>query len=171
MQLAQCILAQPTTVSLNPMQISELMTKNPTCCTPDTSLQEVAQTMEEQDCGALPILDEDEGKKVIGIITDRDIVTRAVAQGRDPAQTSAREVMTETPVTVTLNDDAENATELMGTNQIRRLVVLDGSSCAGIVAQADLTRHLPAQQVSNTLERISQPSSAASGPSAAARNA
>jgi CBS domain-containing protein len=139
-----------------------IMTDNPACCAPETSLREVARSMAERDCGALPVLDAD---KIAGIVTDRDIATRVVVEGRDPAETSARDVMPETPVTVMPTGTVEGATEKMASNQVRRLVVLDGGEvCAGIVSQADLARHLPAQDVSNTLRRISAPTAMASGP-------
>lgn len=152
------------------MLIEELMTENPTCCTPDTSIHDVAQAMAENDCGAVPVVEQGNGRRVIGVVTDRDIVVRAVAGRRPLNHMSAREIMTETPITVVSDGDIEDAREAMGANQVRRVLVCDGDrACIGIVAQADLARHLSPEQAAEMLRRVSQPGAPSPRPPSAQR--
>ena len=140
------------------MQIHELMTEAPTCCMPDASLRDMAQAMADHDCGALPVIEKTDGRQIIGVVTDRDIVVRAVAQSTALNHVSARDIMTRTPVTARASDDVEDVREAMATNQLRRILVVDGDgACTGIVAQADLARYLDAAQVGETVQRVSQP--------------
>lgn len=123
------------------MKISELMTKNPACCVTTTSLAEVAQMMAEHDCGSIPVVEDHKTRKPVGTITDRDIVLRTVAHNKNPLNMVAAEVMTEQPVTIDENATFEEACEAMEKNQIRRIIIVNGSgSCVGLVAQADIAR-------------------------------
>lgn len=144
------------------MRIEELMTENPTCCTPDTSVHDVAEIIAESDCGAVPVVENTGRRRVIGVVTDRDIVVRAVARRKPINHISVREIMTETPVTVVSDGDAEDVREAMGANQVRFVLVCDDKGCVGIVAQADLACHLPPEQAAEMLRRVSQPRAAAS---------
>lgn len=147
------------------MQIEDLMTEDPTCCAPDTPLRKVAQAMAESDCGALPVIEKGGGRRLLGVITDRDIVVRAVAERKPLNHVTAREIMTETPVTVGADGDVEEVREAMGENQLRRVLVADGDrACVGVVSQADLARHLTAGQSGVTLKRVSQPEGPFIGP-------
>lgn len=83
------------------MQVKDLMTQDPACCTPDTNLQEVAQMMVEQDCGCIPVVESQETLKPVGVVTDRDITCRTVAQGRNPLEMTAGECMSGPVLTVT----------------------------------------------------------------------
>ena len=115
----------------------DLMTPDPACCSPDTTLEKIATLMVANDCGEIPILDR--SGRPIGVVTDRDIVCRVVAEGKDPATVTAESCMS-TPV-VAVYDDAEldDVIDMMETHQIRRLPVVDADGCcAGIIAQADL---------------------------------
>ena len=115
----------------------DLMTPDPACCSPDTTLETIATLMVANDCGEIPILDR--SGRPVGVVTDRDIVCRVVAEGRNPAEATAESCMS-TPV-VAVYDDAEldDVIEMMETHQIRRLPVVDADGCcAGIIAQADL---------------------------------
>lgn len=118
------------------MKVSDVMTRHPACCSPDTKLPEIAALMVEHDCGAIPVCEND---KPVGIITDRDITVRAVAQGKNPADLTARDCMT-APVS-TIHEDAslDDALDILEDMAIRRIVVVDdaGKIC-GIVAQADV---------------------------------
>lgn len=118
------------------MKVSDVMTRHPACAAPDTNLQEVARLMVEHDCGAIPVC---EDNKPVGIITDRDIVVRAVAQGKNPAELETRECMTAPVSTVDEDANLEDALDILEDMAIRRIVVVDsaGKIC-GIVAQADI---------------------------------
>lgn len=143
------------------MQVREIMTENPACSTPETTVQELAQTMADCDCGEIPILDEQ--RKLAGVVTDRDIACRAVARGKDPTQTTAREIMSSPAVTVTPQTSVEDCSEVMESNQIRRVPVVDASGvCCGIVSQADIARALPEHHVGRTVRNVSQPTPSAS---------
>src|SRR4051794_37628583 len=83
------------------MKVSEVMTESPSCCTPETGLQEVAQMMVDCDCGCIPVVDGEDSKMPVGMITDRDITCRVVAQGKNPLDLSARDAMTSSVVSVT----------------------------------------------------------------------
>ncbi|HET6629373.1 MAG TPA: CBS domain-containing protein [Woeseiaceae bacterium] len=138
------------------MQVRDIMTENPACCAPETSLEDVARIMADQDCGEIPVLDE--RGRPLGVVTDRDITVRAVAQGRDPAATAARDVMTGSVITTTPDASLEDALAHMEESQVRRLPVVDedGVVC-GMVAQADIARTAPAHETAELVRDVSQP--------------
>lgn len=118
------------------MQVREVMTKSPVCCPPDLSLKDVARLMVDFDCGEIPVVDVD-AKRPVGVITDRDIACRIVAQGRDPLGLAAKDCMSAPVVTVTPDTPVEECCRTMEEHQIRRIPVIDeGGSCCGIVSQA-----------------------------------
>jgi len=136
----------------------DLMTADPACCSPDTTLEKIATLMVANDCGEIPIIDR--SGRPIGVVTDRDIVCRVVAEGKDPATITAESVMS-TPV-VAVYDDAEldDVIDRMETHQIRRLPVVDAEGCcAGIIAQADLVSIGSPHVTSELLTEISRDSS------------
>ncbi len=138
------------------MQVRDIMAENPACCAPETSLEDVARIMADQDCGAIPVLDE--RGRPMGVVTDRDITVRAVAEGMDPASTAAGDVMTEPVVTVTPDSSLEDALAQMEENQVRRLPVVDEDGvCRGMIAQADIARAAPARETAELLRDVSQP--------------
>ena len=140
------------------MQVREIMSQNVTSCTPESTLEEAARLMEEHDCGAIPVVEEGT-EKLMGIVTDRDIVCRAVAQGRNPAETQVQECMSEAPATVLPDTDVEICCEIMEKEQVRRVPVVDlAGKCCGIVAQADIARRAPEHEVAEVVRDISQPS-------------
>ena len=119
------------------MRVEDIMSRDPVHCGPDATLLEVAVKMVEFDCGEIPICD-DAGKPV-GVITDRDIVTRAVAKGKNPASVTAAECMSEPVVVVKQDTTLEDVLAVMEENQIRRVPVVDESGCCcGIISQADV---------------------------------
>lgn len=140
------------------MTAKELMTPDPVCCTRDTPLQEVARMMAQHDCGEIPVVERQDVKKVVGVVTDRDIVCRAVAEGKNPATLNAETVMTSPAVTVQERADSDEVTRTMETHQIRRVPVVDqnGALC-GIVAQADIARHLARKDVGELVRGVSAP--------------
>ena len=145
------------------MKARDLMTPDPAQVTPSDSLQRVSQLMAEHDCGCIPVVTAADQRSLVGVITDRDIAIRAVAEGR-PATTPVGEIMTANPDCVTPDDDLERVEQLMSDRQIRRVVVVDETGeCVGIIAQADLARAAkrrndpsPKEMV-DVLEKISQP--------------
>jgi len=141
------------------MQVREIMTKNPACCTPDTNLQEVARMMLEHDCGLIPVVDNQENKKPVGTITDRDIAIRTVAAGQNPLDIKASNVMTMGVTTVTAETDVQECCDVMENKKIRRVLVVDRSGgVSGIVAQADVAEYGHPELVSNMVEEISESS-------------
>ena len=120
------------------MRVKNFMTRDPACCLPQASLQEVAHLMIEKDCGAIPIVEDVELKIPVGIITDRDIAVETVAHGKNPLEMSAAEIMSFPPVTVTPDTTITRCLELMEENKIRRIIVVDeAGGCCGIVAGRD----------------------------------
>lgn len=143
------------------MTVQEIMTREPQCCTPDTQIQQVARMMVECDCGAIPVVENTDSMKPVGIITDRDIVTRILASGDDYRQLGASAAMT--PSTVTVQEDANlnEAERLMKERQIRRIIAVDENGrCVGIVAQADIARHRSDSETGEIVEEISEPATA-----------
>ncbi len=140
------------------MKASDLMTSNPACCAPDTSLSDIARLMDENDCGEIPVVESMDDRKVIGVVTDRDIVIRAVAQGRNASDMSAADVMSRSPVTVQEDTDVQECFEQMQDHQIRRIPVVDrqGALC-GIVAQADIALQAGRRETGEMVRDISSP--------------
>src|ERR671937_2072765 len=101
-------------------KVADVMTQRPRAVTPQTPLNEVAQVMESDDIGAVPVV---EGDRLVGIVTDRDIVVRAIAKGKDPRGMPASEVSSRELVTVSPDDDLSDALKLMAQYQVRRLAV------------------------------------------------
>jgi CBS domain-containing protein len=119
----------------------DIMTADPVCCTPETSLQDVAQMMIDTDCGALPVTDSEESRTPIGVITDRDIVARAVSQGKDLRVMTASDCMSTPCVTVDVDSSMDECVETLEGSLIRRVPVIDeDGECCGIIAQADIAR-------------------------------
>lgn len=147
------------------MQANDIMTAGPAVVRTDASLQHVARLMVDYDCGAIPIVTED-GNRPVGIVTDRDITTRAVAEGRNPLEMQADEVMTRNVVTVDRHAPVEDCAALMEKEQVRRVVVVDNNgTCLGIIAQADIARETSEAQTGEVVEDVSQPTPSASAPS------
>ena len=141
------------------MTVQDLMTANPSCCTPETSLKDVAQMMVDCDCGAVPVVDSEGSKKPVGVVTDRDIVIRLVAEGRNPDSCCAADAMSKDTVTVEGKASVDDAAKLMKDRQLRRLVVVDGDGCVcGVLAQADLARKAGDRKTGDVVEKISEPS-------------
>jgi CBS domain-containing protein len=136
-------------------KVRDVMSNRPRCVSPDTPVSEAAELMESEDVGALPVLDGDE---LAGMITDRDIVIRAVARGKDPRGMPVREVSTREVVTVHSDDDLSEALKLMASHQVRRLpVVDDGNRLVGVLAQADVAQEAREKTVGEMVEEISKP--------------
>lgn len=140
------------------MRMTDIMTPNPVCCTPDTSLPEVACLMVDCDCGEIPVVDDPESRKLLGVVTDRDIVIRAIAADKDPADCMASDVMSAPAVAVSEGTDLQECLERMDQYQIRRMPVLDDQErLCGIVAQADIARRARSRETAEVVREISRP--------------
>jgi len=116
----------------------DVMTPDPACCTPDTTLDEVAKLMAHNDCGEIPVVDS--ADKIIGVVTDRDIVCRVVAEGKNPMADGAEICMSDPVVTVRPDTPLDEVVATMERHQIRRVPVVDDrDSLVGIVSQADVS--------------------------------
>lgn len=139
------------------MNVQEIMTENPACCPADENLQAVARMMVDNDCGLIPVVENAQSKKPVGTVTDRDICTRAVAEGRNPLDLTARDVMTENVITVTPETSLEECCNLMEDNQIRRVLVVDNKGdCCGIVAQADIAVNAGGNKTAEVVQEVSR---------------
>lgn len=133
----------------------EIMTSAPQCCSRETLLNEVANLMVEADCGEIPIVDE--ANRLIGVVTDRDIVCRVVAKGKNPAAVTAAEAMTEPVVCVNEDTSLDDVVKVMEENQIRRVPVVDGSGgVSGIIAQADVAREARERETGELVREVSK---------------
>lgn len=131
----------------------EIMTGDATCVQEDQTVEDAARMMAELDVGALPICGNDDRLK--GMLTDRDIVVKVLAEGRDPAQTRAGELGQGKPVTIGADDSADLALQTMAEHKVRRLPVIDGHQLIGVVSQADLATNLDDQQVGALVNAVS----------------
>lgn len=139
------------------MKVSEIMTRNPACCTPETGLQDVAGLMVENDCGEIPVVDSKRTMRPVGVVTDRDIVVRCVAESQNPLEFEAGDIMSSPVVTVTPETTLEDVGNLMEEHQLRRVPVVDeGGAVCGIVAQADLAQHAPPREVAEVVREVSR---------------
>jgi CBS domain-containing protein len=156
------------------MKIKHVMTKDPTCCVPSDTAQRAAKIMRDEDTGVVPIIENEQSRKVIGIVTDRDLCMNVVAEGRDPRATQVHEAMTTTVVSCSPQDSVDKATELMRENQIRRIPVIDEQhQLVGIVAMADIVgrANVRTTETHETLKTVSAPTSEPSKPRARSRKA
>ncbi len=141
------------------MLVKEIMTENPACCMADDNLQEVAKMMVDNDCGCIPVVEDNDNNKPIGTITDRDICCRTVAEGKNPLEMTARDVMSKNVVTVTPETSVEDCCNTMEDNQIRRIVVVDDKgSCCGMVAQADIANNAGNNKTAEVVQEVSKAS-------------
>ena len=139
------------------MLCREIMTPNPEYVLPSDPVMKAAQLMKSEDVGPIPIVDDKDGKRLAGIVTDRDLAIKVVAEAKDPRTTLVKEVMTDDVVTCKENEDVNNALKLMQENQVRRIPVVDQSDhLLGIIAQADVATRLgKAQTTGKVVEGIS----------------
>jgi CBS domain-containing protein len=145
------------------MQVKEIMTANPACCTSATTLQDVAQMMIDHDCGEIPVVENKDNNLPIGVITDRDIVCRAVARGLNPLDLTAGDCMTTPCVTVTPEMSVDECCRILEDNKIRRVPVVDADGCCcGIVALADIALHAKNKETVEVVKEVSEPTASAS---------
>jgi CBS domain-containing protein len=139
------------------MKVSDIMTHDPACCTPESGLRDVARLMVDHDCGEIPVVDGKRTMRPVGVVTDRDVVVRCIAEGKNPLEAEAGDIMSSPVVTVTPEMTLDRVSDLMEKHQLRRVPVVDeaGAVC-GIVAQADIARHAPAREVAEVVREVSR---------------
>lgn len=132
-----------------------VMTPNPACCPTGMTLNEVAQLMRFNDCGEIPVIDSND--RIAGVITDRDIVTRVVAEGLNPAAHTAAQYMSQPVITVRSDASLDEVVSIMEHHQIRRVPVVDTDGrCVGIIAQADIASTAGKEMVADLVRGVSQ---------------
>lgn len=136
----------------------DVMTKDPVFCQPGDSLTKVAQIMKQEDVGSIPVVESVGSRRLVGIITDRDIVVKAIAAGRSPDAATVADAMTPNPVSSREEDDVEHALKLMKERQVRRMPIVDSAGhLTGIIAQADVaTRVNKDSKTGELVEAISE---------------
>jgi CBS domain-containing protein len=156
------------------MKIKHVMTKDPTCCVPSDTAQRAASLMRDEQAGVVPVIENEQSQKIVGVLTDRDLCMNVVAEGRDPGTTRVEDCMTSTVVSCSSQDAVEKATELMRENQIRRIPVVDEQRrLVGIVSMADIVgrANVKTTETHETLKSVSAPSGEPSKPRAKSKNA
>jgi len=136
----------------------DVMTPNPVCCLPTDHVSAVAQIMKRENIGPMPVVDSQETRKLIGIITDRDLAMKIVGEGRDVESAKVEAVMTRKVVTCREDDELKRALKSMSDHQIRRIVIVDSANkVVGIISQADLaTRMNQPEKTAEVVKDISQ---------------
>jgi len=137
---------------------SEVMTGNPVCCLQDDMVADVAELMRSENSGSIPVVENKETKNLVGIVTDRDLALRIVAEGLDAKSTKVEVVMTRKVVTCLANDDLQKALDAMAEHQLRRIPVVDNDNrVVGIISQADVaTRGDDPEKTAELVKEISQ---------------
>jgi len=141
------------------MTCREVMTPNPVCCLPTETAVRIAKLMKTENIGSVPICDDRHHKKLLGIVTDRDLAIKVIGEGKDPKTMKAEDVMTRAPVACRGEDDLQRALASMEKNQVRRIPVIDGNlELIGIIAQADVaTRGGQPDMTAEVVQEISRP--------------
>lgn len=138
---------------------NDVMTKSPSCCYGEDPVNKAAEIMKNEDVGAVPVIESQETPRLLGMVTDRDIVLRCVADGKDARSMHVQDVMSGQPVTCRPEDPLQDAFDKMAQHQIRRLPIVDAREyVVGIISQADIaTRAAKPKRTAEMLEEISQP--------------
>jgi CBS domain-containing protein len=134
--------------------IRDVMSSNPCAIDADKPVAHAAKMMKQEDVGLAPVV---EGDRLVGTLTDRDIVLRVVAEGKDPQTVTAREVASTDLITIDPQQDLDEALRLMASKQVRRLPVVEEGRLVGVLAQADIAREAEEQQTGRLVEDISRP--------------
>lgn len=134
-------------------QVRDFMTQNPTSCDPSATVVDAAKVMASEDVGSVPVVKDG---RLAGVVTDRDIVVRVLAEGRDPNSTTVGEIASSDLETVSPDDDLNTALRKMASAKVRRLPVVDGDELVGIVAQADVARQGNDSETGQVVEEISK---------------
>jgi CBS domain-containing protein len=131
----------------------DIMSRDADCVQESQSILDAAKELADRDVGAMPICGDDERLK--GMLTDRDIVVKVLAKGKDPSSTKVGEIAEGKPVTIGADDSIEEALRTMSEHKVRRLPVIDGHDLVGIISQADIARNLDDEKTGDLVEAIS----------------
>lgn len=142
------------------MRAQDIMTTSPACCTPDNTAQEAARMMEEHHCGCIPVVEDQESKRLVGVVTDRDLTIRGIARGMSP-NTLVIDLMSLDVSCCRPHAEVQEVETIMAERQVRRVPIIDDRGCCiGMVAQADLAREeghaTTEEEVGRVVERISE---------------
>ena len=141
------------------MKAKDIMTTNPRTVTPDTTVREAADLMRTENVGMLPVVRDRGSRALVGVVTDRDITIRHVAEGHGSPECPVREAMSSGVQTARENDDVDEVMDVMAKEQVRRIPIVDErGDLIGIVAQADIAREASDKKAERTIEKISEPS-------------
>ena len=137
----------------------DVMTQDPVCCLPTDTVSKAAQLMKTEDVGSIPVVEDVQTMKLIGIVTDRDLAMHVVADERDAGSTLVEDVMTYEVITCRATDDVQKAVDAMAQHQLRRMPVIDSDHrIVGIISQADVaTRVERSEEIAEMVKEISQP--------------
>jgi CBS domain-containing protein len=136
----------------------DIMTANPQCVTPEDTVTRAAEIMRDSDVGVVPVVEDQGTMRLAGVVTDRDIAVRVVAEGRNSNEIYTREVMSSGLTTVKPDDDVSRVMDLMKREQVRRIPVVEGERLVGIIAQADIATDVGSdRKTGDVVEKISEP--------------
>jgi CBS domain-containing protein len=139
------------------MNVREIMSKDPICCTPESTVVEAAKLMVDNDCGQIPVVKDQQSRQLVGVLTDRDICCRVVARNLSPASTRVRDCMSSPVASVTLETSIAECCRVMDDHVVRRVpVVNEQGACCGIVSQADLVEKAPKDYARQIVESAGQ---------------
>ena len=140
------------------MKVQDIMTGEPRTLTPESTAQEAAQLMKEMDTGVIPVVESSTSKKLVGVVTDRDIAVRLVAAGKSATSRVSDVMSSGRLATCSPTDDVDRVMETMSREQVRRIPIVDErGALVGIVAQADIVRKADGKKAERTVEKISEP--------------
>jgi CBS domain-containing protein len=137
----------------DPMRVREIMTSDVAYAAPDTTLEEIAVLMRDENVGAIPVLDEE---VLVGLVTDRDIVVRCIAEGKDASERTAEDVISENLETVEPEDDVDEAAQIMARRQVRRLPVVEDGKLVGMLSLGDIAVKQSDDRAGEALESVSE---------------
>ena len=139
-------------------QCAEMMTKNPVCCSPEDTAERAATLMKSHDIGSVPVVEAQDSRTIVGVVTDRDLALKVVAESRDPGNTRVGDLMTREVVTCRGEDDVKVALAAMKQHQVRRVMITDKNNrLVGVIAQADVATGLPEpERVAGVVKEISK---------------
>jgi CBS domain-containing protein len=144
---------------VNMKSLKDIMSTNVACATPDTGLVDIAKLMVEYECGEIPIVTSMDQKNITGVITDRDIVCRALGQGLNPMNLTAYDCMTKEVVTGDFDMTLDDCLEIMHENEIRRLPIVDeNNKLCGILSQTDVINLIDGDEAGEVVQEVSKPS-------------
>ena len=140
------------------MTCGEIMTRSVVCCVPEDTIEHAATLMKSEGVGPVPVIESHASRRLIGIVTDRDLVVKGIAEGRDTKSTKIKEIMTDHPIACFEKDDVDDAINLMSDYKVRRIPVVDDSNhILGIIAQADIATRLgKTKKTGDVVEDISE---------------